>query len=127
MKNLTQTVITTAGFTLLMGVAQAEIVTAKTNQSFVKAKQSKVISSCIDAIEKHHRKEARLFLNRAGQFRSGADRAFEIQGWVWKDGERVQVTHDCVVDVAGEGLNLSVNYSAKNDVAASPRNRSPKS
>ena len=103
---------------VLVSSAQAESFTAEQKRSFVDAPNSKFISSCVDAIEDYHDRDARLFLNQRGSLsRINGMRSFQIHGWIWKDGARARATHDCAVHDGGEGLLVRVSYPEATEVA----------
>ena len=120
MKSRTFSIIAITGFSMLAGAVHAETVNAKTHKSYLDVRSDRFISSCVDVIERHHKSEAKLFLNRQGQYSTENNgRAFAIQGWVWKDGERTQATHNCAAHSGGAGLVLDVDYANAQQVAES--------
>lgn len=99
---------------------QESLVNAKTHKSYVDVRPDRFISTCVDVIEDHHKRDSKLFLNRQGQFSTEDDkRTFSIQGWVWRDGERTQAPHNCVAHSGGRGLVLNIDYANDQQVAES--------
>lgn len=58
--------------------------------------KNQAIAQCIDAIQGYHATEARLFLNNKASYAEvEGERVLNVNGWVWKSGERVKVSHQC--------------------------------
>ncbi len=118
--------ITGIVLTAASGAAIAETFEAKSSRSYANAVGAKLIAGCVDAIEDHHEREARLFLNKKGVLATeDGQRVFSIQGWVWKDGDRVRALHDCSVTAAG-GLVVSIGYPEQNVAANEEAGKSPR-
>ncbi len=118
MKKLTLSIITGVGLSVSSAAVIADSVLTNSHRSYVDSPKSKVISSCVKAIRSYHPKTARLFLDQRGTFSTqNGMPVFGINGYVWKNGERVQVTHKCVVPEAGPGLALNVLYSGEDQIA----------
>ncbi len=80
--------------------------------------QNTVVARCVDAVKRYHDRGARLHLkHRARYFEQHGERVLNLDGWVWKDGSRVKVSHQCVQPVGGTRLALNVAFDSDTRVA----------
>ncbi len=117
-----------AGVTLsaTTGAAVADTFKSNSGRTYTNAVGAKLIAGCVDAIEDHHNREARLFLNKKGVLATeDGQRVFSIQGWVWKDGDRVKAMHDCSVAADGS-LLVSIGYADQNVATSDEGSEAPR-
>ena len=89
----------------------ADSFTDNESRSYMKVTNKNLVGSCVDAIEDYYRKEDGLTLSRRGKFtREDDTRAFQIGGWIWRDGVRARVSHNCVANVDGKGLQIDISF-----------------
>ncbi len=67
-------------------------------------------AECIDAVREHWPSQAGLVLKRRAQLGKAADgtRLLNVNGHVWRDGERVAVSHQCANQSGSPQLALHV-------------------
>ena len=97
------------------GSALADTTVASASSGY--SPKSASIAQCVEAIQQHHDTDARLFLNNKANYREveGA-RILSVQGWVWRNGERVGVTHQCTTQAKTQ-LALNVVYAEETQIA----------
>ncbi len=80
--------------------------------------KNETIAACVDAIQSYHPTAARLFLNNKANYREVDGRRFlSVQGWVWKNGDRVRVSHECTNTTMND-LAINVVFADEVQVAA---------
>ena len=80
--------------------------------------KNETVAACVDAIQAYHSKEARLFLNNKATYREvNGNRYLSVQGWVWKNGDRVKVSHECT-NTSMDDLALNVVFTDEVQVAS---------
>lgn len=93
------------------GAAYADSFTENEKRSYTKVTDRNLVGSCVDAIEDYYRKDDGLTLSRRGKFtREDDTRAYQIGGWIWRDGVRARVSHNCVANVDGKGLQIDISF-----------------
>ena len=118
MKNaLTQTIVAT-GISVLSFSALADTTLFTSQKSVTNSPQLKGMAECVGAIRGYHDSEAKLFINNKASSRDvGDSRVFTVKGWVWRDGERVQVTHHCAA-ADGNKVALRIQYTGEEQFAS---------
>lgn len=112
-----QTINTIAGLGFALAASFTHADTFVGSESAGGSQKNKVIASCVDAIQRYHDKDARLFLNNKASYREvNGQRVLNVQGWAWKDGDRVRVNHQCSTQAHGE-LALNVVFADDIQVA----------
>ena len=107
-KHISQIAVGAAIFALAGSVSATTDVAAASGNNTV---QGRSIGECIGAIQDHHPKAARLFLDhRARADVVNGEKVYSISGWVWRDGERVRVSHQCR-QYGADSLALNVIYA----------------
>ena len=90
MKRVITTSIAAFGFAALTSTAFAQ-----TGAETASAK-TKGMSKCMSAARSYHDRDARLFLNNKGTVQTvEGKKVYRVKGWVYRDGERIGVTHEC--------------------------------
>jgi len=93
------------------GAAQADIQIADQNPGASLKDAS--IAACVSAIQEYHTEDAKLFLSNKAMYREeNGERILSVNGWVWKNGERVRVSHQC----ASGSKQLALNVQFDNQV-----------
>ncbi|MEM7000075.1 MAG: hypothetical protein AAF529_04770 [Pseudomonadota bacterium] len=87
------------------------------NSSRSHSPKNAAVAGCVDAVKGYHARDARLFLNnKAGYREVDGTRFITVKGWVWRNGERVKVTHECS-NFANGGLAMHVQFDDETQVA----------
>ena len=80
--------------------------------------KNSTIARCIKAVKDYHAREARLHLkHRARYFEQDGEQVLNLEGWVWKDGSRVKVSHQCVQLLDASRLALNVAFEDETQIA----------
>lgn len=97
--------------------ALADVQVTSNHKPTIASAKNETVSSCVEAIQSYHAKSARLFLNNKANYREVDGRRFlRVQGWVWKNGERVRVSHECT-NTSIDDLALNVVFADEVQVA----------
>ena len=91
---------------VLAATAQAATLVTDSHQAISKNQRFEAVGYCVRAVQEywHENNYAKLALKKRGRTRIENEwRIVTIDGWVWHNGERVSVSHEC----ASQGRNHS--------------------
>ena len=109
-------IIAGAGLSIAANAAFADITVASETREG--SPKHVAIAQCVDAIQHYHDSSAKLFLNNKASYREVNDsRVLSVNGWVWRDGERVKVSHQCTATEVDEQIALNVVYEGDTQIA----------
>ena len=116
MNQAIKNIIAGAGITFAANVAFAD--TTLASKPLNNSPKNVAIAQCVDAIQNYHDSSAKLFLNNKASYREvNGTRVLSVNGWVWRDGERVRVSHQCSATQVGENIALNVVYEGDTQIA----------
>ena len=125
-----QTLITlVATTTALHGAATfADSFSEDESRSYTQVTNKNLVGACVSAIEDYYDSDAGLTLKRRGSLSKGGDvRSYRIDGWIWRNGSRAQITHNCVANADGKGLFIDISYPSATKIAGREANENDQS
>ena len=116
MKSRLVNTIASASLIALSGTALAGT-TVSSGHKAISANKSG-IAQCVSAVRKYHDSSAKLMLSHRGSVRQlESDKVYTVNGYVWKDGDRVAVSHQCR-PVSARRVALQIEYAGEQQLAA---------
>lgn len=74
--------------------------------------------SCVTEIERHWPRQAKLVLSKRARVQEyDGDKILIVPGWVWHNGKRVSVTHECLA-IPEKHVALNVSFDGTTLVAS---------
>ena len=115
MKTKLISIITGTTLGVMAAAAQADVVLSY--EAKPASPKNVAIAACVEAIQGYHSRDAKLFLNNKASYRNvDGRRSLSVTGWVWRNGERVRVSHECSNVDMGE-VALSVVFAGEEQMA----------
>ena len=110
--------IAASTLTLAAIATQADVMVNTGHMASNISPRNSAVADCVDTVRKYHTREARLFLSNKGSVRAMEDGfAVSVRGWVWRDGERTRVMHECVIRRDSDKIALNINYDSETQLA----------
>ena len=98
--------------------AQEPILVTSGHQPKVESQRNLAVRDCVETIQRYQHKDAKLMLLNKGYVRvENGWRSFSVDGWVWRNGDRVKVSHECVAHNGTDRLALNVSFAGDQPVA----------
>ena len=112
MRSITKTMAFAGALALVGSSAYAGVLVNDSHMPRILSNKNQLVEDCVQAIHKHWSSDAGLVLKQRARFGTTADgvRVVTVDGFVWQDGERAGVSHQCSDRLGPNRLALNVQF-----------------